>query len=182
VTIDLVPSTTAVNPGDPVDVAVVISGLGSFASPSVGGFDLVLTFDPALFATNGLAFGAFLGDVGGGEALTGSSIVVGDWTAFEVSLLTPGQLNTLQPDSFTLFTASFTAIGSGSGDFSMTANSLSDESGVALPLDPIVPVTVVSAPPVGPVVEIPTLGSWGLLALILVLTAAALRRLRRVAS
>lgn len=180
VTIDVVPSAATVPPGSSLTIDVVVSGLGNFASPSVGGFDLDLTFDDSLFAFTGIVFGPFLGDPTMGEASTMSSVVGGTLSADELSLLPAASLDALQPDSFILFSATFDAIAVGTGTFDVDVltSTVSDELAAALPIDAVAPASVVT----GTVIDIPTLSQWGLILLVLLLLAGGLARLRRATS
>ena len=67
--IELIPSTTLVELGGTVDVTVRVTGLSELASPSLGAYDLAITFDPTVFAFDQLTF---LGDLG--PAATGSMV------------------------------------------------------------------------------------------------------------
>ena len=67
VSLDLLPASSSVNLGDPVQVELRISGLAEGTAPSLGGYDFLLAFNPAV-----LGFGNFtFGDPGPGES-TGS--------------------------------------------------------------------------------------------------------------
>jgi len=79
----------------------------------VGAFDLSVSFNPAVLSATGVTFGSLLGDPLLFEALTGSLIFSGSVDFFEVSLLTPAELDALQTVSFTLATLSFNAVGLG---------------------------------------------------------------------
>src|SRR5262245_9225206 len=52
-----------------VSVDVVVSGLAAGGPPSVGSFDLDVTFDPTVLSPIGVTFGPLLGDPNLGEAL-----------------------------------------------------------------------------------------------------------------
>jgi hypothetical protein len=159
-----------------VDVSVVVSDLGNGAPPSVGAFDLELQFDNTLVSINSASVSGGLGDFGLGEAVTGTVVNATDVDVFEVSLLTPAELNALQTDSFTLFTVTFKGIAPGTAAFNVVLNApLSDELG-----DPIVTPTLtnlvleVIAP-----IPVPALTPWALALLLLSLLSAGLLRLGR---
>jgi hypothetical protein len=99
--------------GQPVMVEVVISGLGDFTPPSVGAFDLDVSFDPALLSPTDVTFGPFLGDPAFLEALTDFQFFPGVVDLAEVSLLLTVELDALQPESFTLATLTFNPLGVG---------------------------------------------------------------------
>ena len=113
ISLDLVPSSVTVVAGYSLSVAVVISGLVAGGPPSVGAFDLTVSFNPAILSPTGVTFGLFLGNPGLLEALTGFNFLAGLVEFAEVSLLSPSDLDALQPASFTLATLSFTALASG---------------------------------------------------------------------
>lgn len=177
VTLQLVPSSPAAPPGGSVDIAVEVSGLGNLVAPSIGVFDLDVTFDPALFSFAGVSFGALLGDPGAAEAITGSTPGASDVNVLEVSLLLPAQLVALQPDTFTLFTLTFDNLAQGIGAFDAMVVSLGDENANPL-MATIVPATVQAQS----ISDIPTLGSAGVVTLVLLLLSGGLLVLRRTGS
>lgn len=101
------PSIVTGGPGSTANVIIRISGLGDFAPPSLGAFDLDIAFDPDILAIIGVGFASFLGDpdvrsfsfsppdndlipdvLGSGEAITVASLrFPGTVNVFEVSLL-----------------------------------------------------------------------------------------------
>lgn len=179
VTLEVVPSTTMASVGDPITVDVVISGLGNLSAPSLGTFDLDLQFDTAVFSFTGAVYGPELGDPMAAEAITTTTPGLGVVNLLELSLFAPATLNANQPDTFTLFTASFDAVGAGAGVLTVASNALGDENGSPLVLDAVIPTTIdVGGPVVEP--EIPTLSPWGLLLLAALLLWAAAGRFRRV--
>ena len=180
VTLEIIPSTTTASVGDPVTVDVVISGLGNLSAPSLGTFDLDLQFDPAVFAFTGAVYGPELGDPMAAEAITTTTAGVGVVNLLELSLFAPATLNANQPDTFTLFTASFDAVGAGSGGFNLASNALGDENGNPLVLGNVIPASIDVLGGPGEVTDIPTLSQWGLLLLTVLLLWAAARRLRGV--
>src|SRR5690349_19418405 len=56
----LEPSSQTINPGDPVSLTLVASGLGDHTAPSLAGFAFDLTFDPAILSAVSVAFGSQL--------------------------------------------------------------------------------------------------------------------------
>ena len=175
VTVSLVPSQVTVQPGDPLSIDVVISGLGAQASASAGSFDLAVTWDDALFTYNSLTFGTDLGDVTMAEAIVGTVPMATSVQAFEVSLLPAATLNMNQPASFTLATINFDGTGMlGDAPFDV-GGTVSDENGIALQF--VAEGTQVST---GTVLDIPTLGDLALLLMMIGLCVTGLIFLRRV--
>ena len=109
--LDFVPASQTVVGGQSVAVDIVISGLAR--PPSVGAFDLDVSFDPSILTPVDVVFGPFLGDPLLFEAITGFSFPPGIVDLAEVSLLLPTDLDSLQPGSFSLATLFFTASGEG---------------------------------------------------------------------
>lgn len=116
--LDIVPDVTSVTAGASVDVGVVIGALSH--PPSVGAFDLSVGFDPALLFPSAVSFGPFLGDPLAFEAVTDADLSIPGVVEFaELSLLSPSELDALQPSSFTLATLSFTGVASGTARLSL---------------------------------------------------------------
>jgi len=132
-----VPASQDVNTNDLAVVDLQVVGVGDHTSPSLGGFDVTVTFNPSVLSFVGATFGGFLGDIGLVEALgmvtppPPSGVV----NLFEVSLLTGGELATLQSSSFVIASLTFQAITGGSSALSLSKVILSDENGVEL-VDP----------------------------------------------
>lgn len=116
--------------GAPVGVDLVASDLGSFMSPSLGGFDLTIDFDPAIVSLTDVSFGSFLGNPAAGEAFV-QATPVGSQAMHLVglSLLTPGALNARQPDTFVLATLVFSPLALGESPLLIAVNALSNELG-----------------------------------------------------
>ena len=124
--------------GGTLRATVVVSGLGDLTSPSLGAFDVTLSFDPAVLGFASVDFGVFLGDEAAGEALTGFQATSDEVMVFEVSLLQPDVLDALQSSSFPLFTVTFNALELGTSSLLLSLNApLSDEFGEPLPADVI---------------------------------------------
>ena len=88
VSVTIVPPSQSVAQGQPVTVDVDVSGLGN--PPSVGAFDLTVSFDPALLLPTGVIFGSFLGDPTIPTALTDFTLSTSAIEFAEVSLLLSG--------------------------------------------------------------------------------------------
>lgn len=131
------PAVQSVSVGSPVQVALTVSGLGDGAAPSVGVFDLDLTYDPGILQLNAVSFGdPVLGDqldlLGLGAVTAVDSSVAGLVNHFELSLDSPGDLDSLQATSFTLSVFSFTALAPGVSALGLTINALGDSLGDSL--------------------------------------------------
>lgn len=116
VSIDLDPSSSTVQAGDTLSVAVVVSGLGKLI---VSAFDLDVLYDPNLLASQDIKFGPWLGDPALFEVIedpTGSATASGVLDFSAVSLLSDADLKTLQQSAqgtLTLATLNFTALAGG---------------------------------------------------------------------
>jgi Cohesin domain len=178
-TIEVRASETAIQPGDTVDISVVVSGLGQLMTPSAGAFDLKLTYDPAVFdfKAGTAAVGLQLGDRMAGETIVtlepGGALI----ELTELSLLSTAALQASQPASFQLFHATFTAVHGGQGTFDVAITALGDATGAAIPVSQIMPKTV----SVGSPTPIDDRHGWGLGGLTRLLLVAGSLRLRRAA-
>jgi len=131
--LDIAPSSQTVTPGSQVNVGVAISGLGNGAAPSLGIFDIDVTFDPAVLSLNAVSFGdPGLGDqldlFGFGSinsATPGSGVV----NLFELSLDFPSDLDTLQAGAFTLASLTFDTLAEGTSLLGLIVNDLGDSFG-----------------------------------------------------
>lgn len=126
----LAPPSTTVLPGSVVGVDVLVSDIGPpGAPPSIGSFDLSVAFNPSLLSLSGVSFGPYLGDPSLFEALTDFlPLGPGSVSLAEVSLLSPGELDALQPAVFSLATLSFIGIASGTASFSFVGVPLIDDA------------------------------------------------------
>lgn len=130
IAVSLQPSSQTINPGGAASIDLVISGLGNHVSPSVGGFDFDLTYNPAVLSATGISFGSHL-NLGTVGSLQNSSFAApGVIHLDEVSLESPADLVSDQASSFTLATFSFQGIGPGLGLVDFTGGSVSDETGL----------------------------------------------------
>lgn len=136
-TIGFEPAGQVVTLGDPASVELRISGLGSGAAPSLGVFDLVVAFDPAILAFSGASFGdPLLGDqldlFGLGSITDVDAGLPGSVRLFELSLDLATDLDTLQASAFTLATLTFDTIGLGTSTLDLSVASLGDAYGAPL--------------------------------------------------
>ncbi|QLE56857.1 cohesin domain-containing protein [Nostoc sp. TCL26-01] len=166
VSLELLPAVQTVDVGDSVDVDVKISELGDFQTPSLSGFALSLSFDPAILTFNSLSFGDPInGDLVGLSSdtrLTDIQTSSGLVNFAEISFDDPADLNNIQPASFILGRANFTALRPGISQLKLSASidGLSDENSAPLsltgvPIDASVTVTGTQVPE-------PNLSWWGL--------------------
>jgi hypothetical protein len=126
-----------------VDVALMISGLGDGTGPSLGVFDLDVSFDPAILGFSSVAFGNQLDlfglgsitclDPGFGPCFDPAS--PGVVNLFELSLDFPADLNDLQAGSFTLATLTFDALSAGTSALGIPNAILGDALGDPLTAD-----------------------------------------------
>ncbi len=113
ITLDLLPQIQSITVGQSVMVDVQISELGNSASPSVGGFNLELNYDPTVLTFNDLTFSGLI-DLSGSGIQSIDSSIPGTLLFGDVSLDFPEDLNAAQPDAFSLANIEF--IGSGVGE------------------------------------------------------------------
>lgn len=156
-TFSLIPSQTSVAPGAAFSLELQISGLGDHAAPFLGGFDVDVSYDSALFSLTGVQFGAALGDIDAGEATADDDTAVpGSANVFELSILEPSPdgcvfcispyLQDLQGSAFGLATLSFQALQPGTGSFGLTIQSATDGNGDNLPATFADPAHVTAVP------------------------------------
>ncbi len=133
VVIDFVPSDQTVALGTDAFVDLVISGLGDFTAPSLGAFDLDVTYDAAILSPQSVNFTPRLGDGTLGQSIEGLDVSIpGLIDFFIVSLLSQQELEILQPESFVLATFSFQAIAPGTSPLVLTQVLLGDALGADL--------------------------------------------------
>jgi hypothetical protein len=138
--------------GNSVNVDIGISGLASGTAPSLGGYDVNLSFDSSYLAFAGVAFGdAVLGNQLDLASLGSTTIAeltgVGIVNLFELSGDAAEDLNTLQADSFNLATVTFDVLNVGTSLLQLDFNALADADGKALSAVTLsAPVTTVPLP------------------------------------
>lgn len=133
--------------GNTFSVHLTVGGLGDFALPSLGGFDVDVLYDTTQMTLLESSIGPYLGDEMLGEAIVWANTDLGGVIDIaEDSLLFDFELEGLQPASFSLTTLTFECLMPGTSLIEIDVNDpflyLSDELG--LPLDITVgdPVTV----------------------------------------
>lgn len=145
---------SVVNRGDTVTASIVVSGLGGGAAPSIGGYDLELSYDPSLFSFNSATFGdPVLGNQL--DLFFGSFNIADDGfnlansvNLFEVSFDDPLDLDMLQADTFTLVSVLFDVglLNTGVGIFGLSVNEVSDAFANSLAIDDLVDASVSVVP------------------------------------
>jgi hypothetical protein len=133
-TISIDPSSQSTTVGSTVSATVRIADLTTGTAPSLGGYDLNLSFDSAVLSFSGLTYGSGLDVLGLGSIRvsdTGSA-ALGLLNVVEISLDEESDLNALQTDAFGLFTVTFQALAAGTSGLSLQVNSLADAAGLGL--------------------------------------------------
>lgn len=131
-TLSFSPSAQFIASGASTSVDIVVSGLGDPSSPSLGAFDIDITFDSSILSASSLSFGSHL-DLGGLGSIQFSNLATpGTVHLDEVSLELPTALNAGQPNSFILATIHFTGSSVGLSPLAFQHASLSDENGASL--------------------------------------------------
>ena len=131
-------SDPAVGVGQTTIVELVVDDLGATAmAPSVGAYDITISFDANLLGFVGVAFGdPVLGnqlDLSGLGSIHGDDPGVGGVDVFEVSLDLPGVLNSQQAAAFVLARLTLIGLSEGTSALGVVVNALSDADGLALP-------------------------------------------------
>lgn len=125
------PNASAITLGDTLSVQFTIADLIDSAAPSLGSYDLNVDFDASVLSYSGFTWGNQLDLFGLGDirALDTSAAASGHLNAFEVSLDDSADLDGLQAGNFTLFSVSFTAVGTGSSFLTLGINDLGNSVG-----------------------------------------------------
>lgn len=134
--VDISPAAQTIGLGSQANVALQISGLGASAAPSLGAYDVTISFNPLVLQFANLNFGdPVLGDqldLFGLGNIQSISTTTNSVEIFELSLDSIDDLNALQAANFTLATLIFNATGVGTSPLNITVNALSDAYGDAL--------------------------------------------------
>jgi hypothetical protein len=130
---DPVPVLTT--PGGTAAVDVLLSGLPAGDPPSVGSFDLDVSYDPLVVTPVALEFGPWLGQAGLGEALEFSFDLGGLIDFGSVSLLTGAELDALQPGEFALARITFLGLAPGTSVLGFEQILIDDAGGLKLPVE-----------------------------------------------
>ena len=132
VTLAFNPSSASVGVGSMTSIDVVIAGLGDGAGPSVGTYDIDVSYDAGRLDLSALIFGAGLDVLGLGSVQSSDDSVPGVINVYELSLDLESDLNAMQAASFTLFTLIFEGSSPGSSALGLSINALGDAIGNAL--------------------------------------------------
>lgn len=141
-TISLLPSSHTIDFGDVVAVDLYISDLGNLSSPSLGAFDVEITFNESILSFDSEIFGTLLGS----SIQSVDTFTPGSISLSEVSLESALTLDGLQPDSFLLSTLTFDSISWGTSVLGLGSVNLGDALGGALP-NPFLESTSVTVVP-----------------------------------
>lgn len=143
ISLGFVPSSQVVNVGDSVSVGIRIFGLSplrlwGLGAPSLGGFDLDVTFNPSVLSLNNVVFGdprrGDQLDILGFGSITDVVSSSGTVSIFELSLDPARTLNRRQAPSFTLATLYFDPIAVGYSGLEFSSYLLADAYGASLSL------------------------------------------------
>lgn len=172
ISINLTSTKQEVTVGEALSLDVAIVDLGNLSAPSVSTFDFDLGFDPGVLDFTGITFGdPLLGNqvdrsgtarqftVQGIFDAVGFSEAPGVVNFFEESFDLPQDLDTLQPEAFTLATLDFVAQADGNGDLALMLNALGDSQGNPLTLGTIKVSSITVTGPIGQSVPEP-MTSW----------------------
>jgi len=131
-TISIDPSSQSTTVGSTVSATVRIADLTTGTAPSLGGYDLNLSFDPAVLSFSGLTYGSGLDVLGLGSIRVSDTGAAGLLNVVEISLDEASDLDALQTDAFGLFTVTFHALAAGTSGLNLQINSLADAAGLGL--------------------------------------------------
>lgn len=138
ITIGFDPVSQTLSAGTSANVELVISGLVDGAAPSLGAFDLDISYNPVILSLTGATFGdPILGDQLdiwglGGNPMGVSAVSPGVENIFEVSLDWPWDLDDYQVDTFVLASLTFDTLSLGTSPLDLSINDLSDAWGEPL--------------------------------------------------
>lgn len=137
-TITFNPLEQEVKVGDAVFVDVTISGLGDHSAPSLGEFDLDVSYDEDVL----MFYGALFGDPDGDQLDLSGYGADYDITSYEggislygLSYDTPDTLDTSQAGAFILARVAFQVLGTGLSDLGVSIDTLGDADGNAITAD-----------------------------------------------
>ncbi|NND55416.1 MAG: VPLPA-CTERM sorting domain-containing protein [Gammaproteobacteria bacterium] len=140
---------TVVGLGSELEVAVVVSGLGDGAAPSLAAWDLTLLFDTSYLAYQSAEIGDGIGgselDIAGAgtvELITAGS---GSLNLVELALEADPLLFNTQPDAFQIASVVFSVDGFGSSEIGFGTVVLGDPLAVEISAD-LNPLSVTTAP------------------------------------
>jgi hypothetical protein len=170
ITLSIVPETNVTLDaalGNTVTYDLNIGGLfnsADYSGPCVGGFNLVVDYNPAVLSLSSDSFSSLLGDGITTSFTTDSFSTPGQVDLFCASSLTATQLETAESPSFTLGTITFAATAQGSTALTWdAATSLSDENSNSLDVTGAQTGATVQAVPEPNVCGSLIIGAFGLL-------------------
>lgn len=126
--VTVVPAAQSVVVGAQAQVDIVVSDLGSGSPPSLGTYDIDVSFEPALLGLMGVVFGNGL-DVNGLGSLQVVTAGAGTVNLFELSFDLPTELDSLQGATFTLATLTFESLAAGTSLIGLSINAFGDALG-----------------------------------------------------
>jgi hypothetical protein len=133
ISIGLAPSPVAATVGGVFSLDLVVAGLVGGEASALGSWDLDVGFDSSLMSFDSVTFGTLLGGPADSlqDALPNGA---GSWNVAEISLLSPGELEALQPDSFVLATLGFSALAEGTSSVVLSGGVAGNGAGRPLEL------------------------------------------------
>jgi hypothetical protein len=140
ITLSLIPASSSVTVGTPVDLQLRISGLGDGTAPSLGAYDFTLGFDPSILGFSPFSFGdPVLGDqldfLGSGTVTLFDGATPGQLTVFELSMASVADLDSLQAPEFALATVSFNTLAIGTSGLEFLSSAFTDSVGGPLQVE-----------------------------------------------
>ncbi|MFQ5635381.1 MAG: cohesin domain-containing protein, partial [Gammaproteobacteria bacterium] len=136
-TLQFSPASRTIAPGASADVAIVVSGLGAGAAPSLGAYDFNVTYDAGILSLGAITFGD--PSLGSQLALSTPSFrqtdtaVAGIARLVEVSLDSISIVDAQQAGQFTLAVLSFDALTPGVSSLGFDTVTIGDAAANALP-------------------------------------------------
>ena len=153
ITIELSSNSQIVSSQSEVVVSASISGLGGGVPPSLGTYDLDVTYDPSVLSYSSTTFGdPVLGDQldpDGLGTIQNATDYSGVLDIFELSLDPSADLNSMQSSSFILAQMTFIASNPGTSTIGLSVNAVGDADGNSLDVtivDPSIVVEPVNVP------------------------------------
>jgi hypothetical protein len=130
ITLTLSPASQTATAGQalPVFVDLGIADLGNGLAPSLGIFDLRVSFNPTVLRFVGATYGTGL-DLGFGSVQIPATAAGGEVSLFEVALASALDLDASQSGAFVLAQLSFSAIGAGVSALDILLTTLGDAAG-----------------------------------------------------
>lgn len=125
--------------GGSVTVDIVVSGLGAGVPPSIGSFDITLSYPSAVLQAVGVTFGTGLGTPAQTVTSQSADAGAGTWQVVSVSLLSEAALDALQGSTVVLATLEFLVLEAGNVSLDVVAQMVTDAAGPPslLPFDSV---------------------------------------------